>query len=407
VANVKPDLVGLDESVKTLSFAQQMMSVRNVATVNKVGVENSTLLQMKARHEECIRMLQEKAANDVRVVDADEENTQKGQLQKELAELNKRLLTKHSAEMTLEQMRQDLAQKFEEEKAGVAAAIKSEMTRYSSLHNLDSLRQSMAQQATELGASQEGLRYENEAHQAKVGGLRAEVQNTIQARRMAEEETRDLTIKLAALEERASIMKEREVELHQEREGITEETQRVRARMEAEVARLEAAEQELHRSREEEERRKQELAELRAAATKDEREVWEELERWRTREVELQKQALEINALADEERCRAEVQKLRTEAEGQEARAELHRQVERLRRQASTRAEQLGRVRQACERMKAEKVMLEEREQTMQLHSQAAIDQVRQRLEESHGRETELATIMKDMEAYVLRYHAD
>merc|ERR1719253_2300216 len=109
IATIGPELEGLDESVKTLTFAQQMMSVKNFASVNRIQQDQSALVQMRQRQADCMRLLEEKT------IDAKEEQTEEMRnIKQEMDELNQRLLTKESAEKTLEDIRVDHLKKIDE-----------------------------------------------------------------------------------------------------------------------------------------------------------------------------------------------------------------------------------------------------------------------------------------------------
>ncbi|CAE8698205.1 unnamed protein product, partial [Polarella glacialis] len=115
VANIGPELRDLEETVKTLTFAQGLVvtsPVRNVeATSNPTDEDEISLLQMKKRHLECISKLKEKASDS-----REEELEDRRRIQQEMAEINNKLLTKDSAEQTMGEMRREQFGKIDEMK---------------------------------------------------------------------------------------------------------------------------------------------------------------------------------------------------------------------------------------------------------------------------------------------------
>merc|ERR1719235_1896197 len=92
----------IDETMKTLTFANQMTKVRNVARVNRVAEEASRVSEMRDRHRECLRILEEKAQS--RQATAVEERQK---LQMEVEQLNSQMLTREHATRTLAEMREE------------------------------------------------------------------------------------------------------------------------------------------------------------------------------------------------------------------------------------------------------------------------------------------------------------
>merc|ERR1712094_128040 len=133
--------------MKTLYFAQQMMSVKNVASVNRIEQDQSSLIQMCQRHADCIRILEEKTC-EAKDEDAEEMKI----IKKEMDDLNNKLPTEESAKATLEEMRNEQFRKIDEMRDEMAQAMTTEIEkmRRQSLQDLDTLRQSVEKHVTHL-----------------------------------------------------------------------------------------------------------------------------------------------------------------------------------------------------------------------------------------------------------------
>merc|ERR1719382_906448 len=99
----------------TLTFAQQMMQVKNVEKKSFIPREKSTLLKMRKRHTECIQRLRDSPL----MFSESAEGEEWQRLQEEVENLNKHLLTKSSAAQTLEQMQEEQWKKMDEFRAEV------------------------------------------------------------------------------------------------------------------------------------------------------------------------------------------------------------------------------------------------------------------------------------------------
>mmetsp|Transcript_178586 Transcript_178586/g.572458 ORF Transcript_178586/g.572458 Transcript_178586/m.572458 type:complete len:756 (-) Transcript_178586:112-2379(-) len=103
IATMSPEAEWASETFTTLTFAQQMMQVRNVEQATYVDGSKSTLVQMQQRQLQCMQKLQEQqqqpTGNDT------SEQARGGQecqrLQGEVASLERHLLTKDSAAAAL------------------------------------------------------------------------------------------------------------------------------------------------------------------------------------------------------------------------------------------------------------------------------------------------------------------
>ncbi|CAE8609990.1 unnamed protein product [Polarella glacialis] len=244
VANIGPELRDLEETVKTLTFAQGLVvtsPVRNVeATSNPTDEDEISLLQMKKRHLECISKLKEKASDS-----REEELEDRRRIQQEMAEINNKLLTKDSAEQTMGEMRREQFGKIDEMKDQMTQAMREQLDqlRKTSYEDMETLRRHVEKSSLEAWKAKK----ETEEHEAKEVRLQAELQQARQAGRDAEAEASALKVRLATAEERRNMLQERQEELRKERIDFDEERKGLRHQGEQQWQRMTVVEAELQK----------------------------------------------------------------------------------------------------------------------------------------------------------------
>lgn len=396
VANLGPELESVDEAVKTLTFAQQFMAVKNVANVNRIDQEQSALMQMRARHAECIQILQAPSAGGG-------DSEQQKRLQQEMEDLNARLLTKSSAEQTLEQMRTEQFRKMDEMRDEMAQVMTKELEkmRRQSLTELDRLKQSMEQHVSHLdGASS---RQATEEHRSELERLQAEQQDCSRQQRVAEDEASGLRVRLAAANERCLMLRDRTEELERERDEEDRHSDPLQA--DHQRQRLANAEAEVQRYQAEAEAQKAEVA-RRVALRADEAEAARrERDAWRTSEAELLRQTAALRAKVNEAQREAEVQALRVEGERQRVISQLHLQIERLSADAAQRAERLEQVRVETAQIESVRSTASQRAETLKRQGVLELQQCQEELEEAKNRETELLQMLHEVQDGVISGH--
>jgi len=397
IANVGPELANVDETVKTMTFAQKMLAVRNKANVNRIDQEHSSLLQMRQRHSECIKLLQEKV-NDEQAVEQEERK----KLQQEMEDLNKRLLTKESAEQTLEEMRDDQFRKIDEMKEEMTSCMSKELDkmRRQSLQDLDNLRKSVEQHVSHLDSSHHQRHAEE--HEARVSKLQVELQDASKAQRAAEEEASDLRVRLASADERAKMLQNRQEELKRERADFDEERRTLRQQSEQQWQKLTVLEGELQRFKAETEVQRAELARLNASRAEDADAMRKARDAWRVREAELQQEISDLNRQFDEAQREAEVHALKTQSEQRDNVSQLRLQIERLEAEAAARAEQLHQAQQAQARLGEEKAAAKQREEALRQQIVLESRQYQEELEEAKAREAELMHMLNEVQDSII-----
>lgn len=397
IANVGPELDNIDETAKTLTFSQQMMTVRNVANVNRIDQDQSSLLQMKQRHSECIRMLQEKVT-DTR----QEEQDDRRKLQQEMEDLNKRLLTKESAELTLDEMREEQVQKMDTMRVEMkrAVTVELEKLRMQSMQDMNTFRQSMEKHVTHIDTSHAQRRLEE--HEERVAKMQADLQSAVKAQRSAEEEANDLRVRLASSEERAKMLQVRQEEFRKERDDFEQERRSMRQQSQEQWQKLGIIEGELQRFKAEAEVQRNELSRLNTVRAEDSESLRRDRETFRVREMELQREISEQQRKLDEARRDAEVQALRAESEQRETVSQLRLQIERLEAEAASRAEQIHQGQQLRIQLEAERAAAQQREESLKLQAAQELRRCQEDLEEAKVREVELMHMLNEVQDSII-----
>lgn len=285
IATIGPEAEWAHDTFMTLTFAQQMMQVRNVEKATFIDASKSTLVQMQQRHLEVMRKLREQSAASDTASSAPGEDWQR--LQSEVSELGRRLLTKSSAADALEQMHEERRKKMDELKQEVAQAMAREFAalQEQSNRNIAGLKQ-VVEEKTKEGVEL-ALRRQRERHEAQVEVLRKDTDAKAHARRGAELEARELRDRIAAAEEEASTAEALQAQVAEDRASL--EAERLEQRLEAQerhgkLARLEG---ECERLRAEAALQLREMERVRAAHSADTAAAEEERAAWSAREAEL------------------------------------------------------------------------------------------------------------------------
>jgi len=396
VATIGPELSGLDESLKTLTFAQNMMSVKNVASVNRIGQDQSALMQMRQRHADCIRLLEDKASEA-----KDEEAEEFQNLKNEMDDLGTKLLTKESAEQTLEDIRKEQFKKIDEMRDEMAQTMKKELDqmRQQSLQDLDTLRQSVEKHVAQDGMQQSSQAEEHEAH---LGKMQAELQNAVRSKRSVEEEASELRVRLAAAEERSKMLQLRQEELRNERGNFDEERKSLRQQSDQQWQKLRSGEGDAQKYKAEVEVQRAELGRLNAGRAEDAEQARIEHEARRAREAELQQEIGQLHRKLEEAKRKAEVRAIRAETERREACTQLRSQIERLEVEGAAQAEPLSSARKLQAQLEAECEEAKQRVELLRQQGAFELKQCQDELEEATGREEELMRMLDEVQEGII-----
>jgi len=396
VATVGPELSELDETAKTLAFAQQMMTSLAVrgssSTAKRVEQEDQTaLLQMREKHNECIRMLKEKVTDS-----QEEEMEDRKKMQDEMKGINEKLLSKESAEKSLEEMRQEQFSQFDAMRTDVTEAMSTQMElmKRQSQQEIDALRESVVKSHLET----EQARRDAEAHETAILKMQGCLQEVQSEHRASEAETFDLRVRVATAEERANMLHARQEELRKERADFDEERKNLRTKSEQQWQILSAVDADVSKFRSEAEAQRSELTRLNSARAEDSEHARKERESWRAREEQMTGQMRELQKKLEENKLAAEVQALKLESQRQAEISFLKVKMERREAGAKGRAEQLSEAQRTVASLEADHAMAQHRQNA--LKQQAALDIRRwhEELEDAKRREEELVVMLSEVQ---------
>eukprot|EP00928_Gymnodinium_smaydae_P020250 TRINITY_DN17827_c0_g1_i1.p1 TRINITY_DN17827_c0_g1~~TRINITY_DN17827_c0_g1_i1.p1 ORF type:complete len:779 (+),score=246.68 TRINITY_DN17827_c0_g1_i1:85-2421(+) len=396
VANIAPERENSAEVIKTLTFSQQMTAVRNHAVVNRISQEQSSIMQIRKRHAEALQILK----------DAPQEEKEQARIKKEIEDMGNRLLTRESAEKTLEDMQKEHLLKIDELKAEMADSMTKELAalRRQSLGDMEELRQSISSHVTGIGSAQ--LQKQSEEHEAKLSKIAAEHDETRRLHRDAEQEAIALKVKLASAEERAQMLQARLDEFQKERCDTDEDRRSMRQQSEQQWQRVAAAEGELQRYKAENASQAADLERIAAARREDADAVRRDREAAQAKEEELQRKNSELWQQITEATREREVASLKLEAEKREAITKLEMQIERMNMEAEVRKEQMTQLQQSKVAMEADlQHARQERDDSIR-RLEDELTQVHEDLEESNAEKDELLHMLDEMQNTVISKRA-
>jgi len=393
VATIGPELENLEETIKTLTFAQQMMTVKNVATVNNVSEDKSSLIQMRQRHADFIRVLQEKVSEK-----EEEEMQERQQLEKEMSNLNAQLLTKESAEKTLEVMRAEQSKKMDELKDEVSQVMSKELAEIRKWQQQDlvKLKQSVESQVSTLDSSH-SQRFVKE-HEDRIQTLQDQVKEALSSQKTAEDESAKLRVQCALAEERTKMLQQRQEELRKERGDFDEERKGLRQQNEQQWQKLTAAEGELQRHKAEAQVSRTELARVNKVREED-RDNWQrERDTWRTAENDYQREVAELKRKLEEARRDAQSQAF----EQREVVSQLRSQLEKKESEVAAITEKLSQEELARSKLEVDIKTIEQREETYKQSAARDMRQCQEQLQDARVRETELMHMLQEVQDSII-----
>jgi len=295
-------------------------------------------------------------------------------------------------------MQDEQARKIDEMRADLSQAMSKELEkmRKQSLVDLEGLRQSVENHVSHLDSNHQSRQTEEQG--ARVAKLQVDLQETLRAQRVAEEEASGLRVRLASAEERAKMLQTRQEELRKERVELDDERRTLRLQSEQQWQKLSAAESELHKLRAEAEAQRTELVRLNATKAQDAENVSKERDVWKNKEQELQQEIAELRGQLEDTRSDSEVQALKAEGEQREVVAQLRLHVEKLECEAATRTEQLTQQQQLRLQLDAERNVAQQREDALKRQGALELRRCEEELEEARAREAELMHMLNEVQ---------
>lgn len=397
IANISPEAAWCSETFTTLTFAQQMMQVRNVEKPVLIEGSQSVLMQMRLRHLECVQRLQEQqqAAPDP------EEGEDWQKIQKEVDELNKRLLTRNSATETLAQMQQEQNRKIEQLRVEVTQAMAEQFAsiQEQSAKDLEGLREAIQAAAREGGAQME--QRQTDLLEAQLSNHQSDINESVAVRRAAETDVAQIRVQVAAAEERVLLLQELQQDVARERGDLESERRALRQQADEQYRKVTDIECEKEKYRAEGAVLRDEVDRLHTLSTTDQVTASEDRQAWRGREAELQALATATRAQLEVHGCQAELR--------HEAALQHHGRVEALRAQI-TRLEAESTVQaKELESMQKEQVSLQEdlrlrrlQEDRFRRGVEEEVNQYEEDIEEAQHRADELMAMLAEVQSSIM-----
>lgn len=391
IANIGPEADASEETQRTLKFAAQMIHRGIVASVKSIDQEKSALMQMRERHMDCIRMLQEKAQDK-----QGEELEERRKLQQEMEDINTKLLTKESATETFEEIRTEQSKKIEEMRDEVAGTMKAELEKLQmqSKEDLESLKRSFAEESARKSRSDEF-----EKHAA---GIRSEIDVMSKKHQASAEMAGQLRESLTLAEERAKMLQQRLDESRQERTGMEEERRGLQRQGEEQWQNLAAVEGQLHRQKAEVEVQKSEVSRLTAACGADRDAVRKEGEALRAREADLKREVEQLKKQLQDKSVEDEAKVKHLEDERLQQANALQAKVKQLEAEAAQHASQALAAERARAALEAEKQAILKRREELHLASEEELRHSQEALEEAQKREQELMAMLVEVQSSIM-----
>eukprot|EP00929_Paragymnodinium_shiwhaense_P043345 TRINITY_DN22298_c0_g2_i1.p1 TRINITY_DN22298_c0_g2~~TRINITY_DN22298_c0_g2_i1.p1 ORF type:complete len:803 (-),score=254.77 TRINITY_DN22298_c0_g2_i1:278-2686(-) len=402
VANVWLDIKQADETLRTLSYAQQFLPFKRGGRQ-----ERSSVVAMKERHHDILKMLTEQAD-----MQSSEESQDRTRLQSELSELSKRLKEKEIADKTLhEEKAAQHTKKIDDMRQEVTTAMSTELERIrnQSVQDMDQLRKAMEAHAAR----------NEEEYEGRIAALQGDMAEVSRKLKASEDENADLRIRLAAAEERAKLLQDMQQEFSKDRHSFAHERKSLQSEKDQQWARLAAAESELGKVRTDLDMQRVEVSRLNAARAEDadhmrrENDSWKrreadlsqelteqerafkrEREAWQRKEAELGREVASHKQGQETQKRETEMQKIKEESERREAMAQLQSRISQLEGEASLYVEQLAGEKRAREKLEQEKEVTQKREEELRQKSSDDLrrtqENLMRELEEAAARDAEV-----------------
>jgi len=398
IANMGPEAEWWSETTMTLTFAQQMMQVRNVEKATFISREKSTLMQMRQRHLECIQRLQEKAYK----TDDSPESEEWQKLQREVDDLNRRLLTRRSATETLEQMQEEQSRRMDELRDEVTRTMTREFAslQEQSLRDLEGLRHVIETKAREGGELV--IQRQREAYEAQFGALQSDLEASVEARHVAIGDAAELRVQLAATEQQVQTLQALQEDFLRERANLEDERRALRQQAEEQYRRLADLEGEMQRYRTEAGMQSEEADRLRGLHAAEVEAAKAERKAWALREAEIQSRVQA--ARAELERGRSSGADVAHEADRahREAVELLRSQVTRLEAEGVVQVMQLEEAQRSQAALEAEVQEAREREAALRHKLEEEIRTYDEDINEAQHRVSELMTMLTEVQSSIM-----
>jgi len=401
IANIGPEADWCSETFMTLGFAQKMMQVRNVEKATFIDRSQSSLVQMRQRHLECIQRLQESSNTGAEAEGKEKEEWQK--LQQEVQTLNGRILTKDTVTETLEKMQAEQGKKIEELRTEMTQVMASKFAdlQEQSVKELEELRQVIEDKTREGGEIVE--RRQRAVTEAQLDSLQGELNASVERHKAAASNAAQLRTQLSAMESRVQMLQDLQKDLMSDRDEVQKEQQALRQQVEDKFQRVVSLGGEVQQHRIEANLVLEQIEQMKAARAAEVTAAHAEREAWSMREA-----ALKASRQAAREKLNAQRASMgdstKAAQEGHRASLdELRGNLARLEAQATVEQKQLRDAQAAQAALEAEVSECQEREASYRAQVMDEQQLYEDDLQQVNASVEELTVMLQDLQGSIMQ----
>jgi len=398
IANIGPEAEWSSETYMTLTFAQQMMQVRNVEKATVIEGKESMLMQMRSRHLECIKRLQEKSDADV----TPKEREERKLLQKELEDLDQKMLTKSKATETLESLKAEHKRKMEELQREMTGNLQQELDKVQAetVNKLESLQKALESKATM--STEKMAAYANERHEERTKSIELQINHSVEAKRTAEGDVSSLRVQLAAAEERVQMLQELQQDFARERAELNQEMRDLHKQAGDQYQKLALLEGEMQQYRAEASVQQAEVERVQIISSDECEAFCKEREEWERRKAELNETKSSTAAAVQSHSACAKTNLEEAEARHLAEMSELRAEIDRLKKDAAEQQSQLDGILQFQVHLKADVEAERDKEADLRKSMQQEIHEHEDRIERANLNIKELMNMLGEVQHSII-----
>jgi len=403
IANIGPEIEWCAETYMTLTFAQKMMQVRNTEKVTVVDQTHSTLLQLRSRHEECIKALQEGPPENGNDQPSAKQLQDFKKMQDEAKELGAKLLTKSSATEALDRWQEEHKKKMEAFREEIQQDLsKAFATVQEESHKeWEEIRQVIDTKARESDEIAERVR--NERDEAELKKIQDELDACLEKTKTAVGDVAQLKQAFTLSDQRVHMLNDLQEDTLRERYAREEEKRNLQTQTIEQTNRLLALDGELQRYRAEASVITFQITELQRSRESEEAAVREERGRWQRQEAELKAQVQETREKATAERARVDQLVRSAELEHRQTAEDLRGTIVRLEAQDVFQRKQLEEANEMVDELEASVEDARNREVAMEHELEDERSLAQEDLHEANRKINELLEMLHEMQEHIIQ----
>jgi len=404
IANIGPEIEWCAETYMTLTFAQKMMQVRNTEKITVVDQKQSTLLQLRQRHDECL-----KALHDAPMMENGNDQPSAKQLQDfkkmqdEAKELSAKLLTKSSATEALSRLQEEHKKKMD----AFREEIQQDLTRAfaTAQEQTDKEWEEIRQVIDANTRETENLveRVRNERADAELKKMQDELDACLEKTKTADGDVSQLKHAITQTDQRVQMLNDLHEDTLRERQEREEEKRNLQHQTIEQTNRLLALDGELQKYRAEATVITFQITELQRSRSADEDAIREERDRWHRLEAELKVQVQEAREKATAERAKVDQLVRSSELEHRQVVENLRGTIVRLEAQDSFQKKQLEEANEIVEDLEASVEDARDREIAMEHQLEDERSLAHEDIHEANHKINELLSMLHEMQEHIIQ----